>query len=124
MRTSWENYFLDLADLVATRATCDRLHVGCVLVRDKRIIATGYNGSLSGDIHCDDEGHLMVDNHCVRTIHAEANALLQCAKFGISTDGASAYVTHTPCMRCATLLKMAGVAEILFRKEYPPKGSS
>lgn len=121
MRTDWDTYFLDLADLVATRSTCDRLHVGCVLVRDKRIISTGYNGSLAGEGHCDDVGHHIVGGHCVRTIHAEANAVLQCAKFGVSTEATTAYVTHTPCPKCSHLMYMAGVKRFVFRHEYPPK---
>ncbi|WP_368730708.1 deaminase [Herbaspirillum sp. VT-16-41] len=83
--------------LLSLRSTCTRLMVGATIVRDKRIIAGGYNGSVSGGVHCIDEGCLVVDGHCVRTVHAEANALLQCAKFGVPTDNADIYVTHFPC---------------------------
>ena len=78
MRESWDDYFMKICDLIATRATCDRLHVGALIVKDRRILATGYNGSPPGMAHCDNAGHLLVDNHCRRTIHAEQNAILQC----------------------------------------------
>lgn len=117
-RQSWDDYFYAIAKLVSTRATCDRLRVGCVFVRNKRIIATGYNGSLPDSPHCDDVGHEMVDGHCVRVIHAEQNALYQCAKFGIPTEGVIAYVTHKPCNRCDKALRMAGIKEIVWDEEY------
>jgi len=87
-RIPWDQYFMLQALVISTRSTCNRLSVGATLVRDKRIIAAGYNGSVSGDDHCLDEGCYLVDGHCVRTIHAEMNAILQCAKFGEATDGA------------------------------------
>lgn len=91
-RISWNQYFMLQAILLSLRSTCTRLAVGAILVRDNRIIAGGYNGSVSGDVHCLDEGCYVVDGHCVRTIHAEMNAVLQCAKFGSGTDGAVIYV--------------------------------
>ena len=100
MRKPWDDYFMDMARMVATRATCDRKQVGAVIVRDRRTIASGYNGSVSGDVHCEDHGCKVVDGHCIRTVHAESNAILQCAKFGVSTDGATLYVTHFPCLQC------------------------
>ncbi len=106
------------AALLASRSTCNRLSVGAVLVRDKRIIAGGYNGSVSGDAHCIDEGCYLRDGHCVRTIHAEMNAILQCAKFGISTDGASLYVTDFPCLQCTKSLLQAGIKEINYIRNY------
>lgn len=106
------------AALLASRSTCNRLSVGAVLVRDKRIIAGGYNGSVSGDVHCIDEGCYLRDGHCVRTIHAEMNAILQCAKFGISTDGASLYVTDFPCLQCTKSLLQAGIKEINYIRNY------
>jgi dCMP deaminase len=118
MRQSWDQYFLDLAQDVATRATCNRLHVGCVIVRDKRIIATGYNGAISGHQHCDDVGHLLVEGHCKRTIHAEMNALLQCSKYGIATDGAIAYITHYPCQDCMKMLNQAGIKRVIYLHHY------
>src|SRR5690625_5297232 len=91
-RISWNQYFMAQSHLLALRSTCRRLMVGATIVRDKRIIAGGYNGSVSGSVHCIDEGCYMIDGHCVRTVHAEANALLQCAKFGVPTEGADIYV--------------------------------
>ena len=93
-RPPWDIYFLKLAMLVSERATCPRMHCGCVLVKDKRILSTGYNGSIPGDAHCEDDGCMIVDNHCVRTIHAEMNAIIQCSVHGISTHGATAYVNN------------------------------
>lgn len=117
-RIDWDQYFMIQAALLASRSTCNRLSVGAVLVRDKRIIAGGYNGSVSGDDHCIDAGCYLRDGHCVRTIHAEMNAILQCAKFGISTDGASLYVTDFPCLQCTKSLLQAGIKEINYIRNY------
>lgn len=106
------------AVIASTRATCDRRHVGAVLVQDKRVLATGYNGSIRGQKHCDEGGHLMRDGHCVRTIHAEANALLTATRHGVSTDGAKLYVTCYPCWACFKLLAQAGVKEITYENSY------
>jgi len=100
MRPEWDSYFMKIAYAVSERSTCDRALVGCVLVLDKRILTTGFNGSPAGQPHCDEEGHLMVDGHCVRTIHAETNAIIQAALHGVSTKGATCYVTHLPCINC------------------------
>lgn len=118
MRDSWDEYFLEMANHVSKRATCDRLHVGCVLVRDKCVISTGYNGSISGMAHCDDIGHDFVDGHCIRTAHAEQNAICQAAKNGHSTDGCTAYITHSPCWTCFKLLVQCGVKGIIYENEY------
>ena len=98
----WDKYFLSIADVVASRATCDRLHVGAVIVKDRAIVSTGYNGSISGTNHCDDVGHLWnkEHTHCERTVHAEMNAIAQAAKLGNSVDGSTLYLTHTPCWIC------------------------
>jgi dCMP deaminase len=117
-RPSWDNYFLKVAMLVSERATCPRMHVGCVLVKDKQILSTGYNGSIPGDDHCDDAGCIIVDNHCVRTIHAEMNALLQCASHGVNTKGATAYITNMPCTNCSKALIAAGIKEIVIFSNY------
>ena len=117
-RKSWDQYFLELAQKISERATCDRAHVGCVLVKNKRVLTTGYNGSLPGQDHCDDCGHLMVDNHCLRTLHSEQNALCTAAKFGISVDGATCYVTHHPCLPCLKALISAGIKKIVYLEEY------
>ena len=95
-RVSWETYFMNIAREVATRSTCDRKHVGAVIVRDKTILSTGYNGSIKGLPHCDEAGHEMVEGHCVRTTHAEANAIVQAAKNGVKIDSAEIYVTASP----------------------------
>lgn len=118
MRKSWDRYFMDIATQVATRATCDRKHVGTVLVRDKKILTTGYNGSLPGQPHCSEVGHMMENGHCVRTNHAEANAVTQAALTGVATKGATAYVTASPCLKCFQLLVSAGISRIVFGEFY------
>lgn len=104
--------------VISTRSTCNRLSVGAIVVRDRRIIAGGYNGSVSGDDHCLDQGCYLVDGHCVRTIHAEMNAILQCAKFGEATDGAEIYVTDFPCLQCTKMLLQAGITKITYLRNY------
>jgi dCMP deaminase len=94
------------------------MHCGCVLVKDKQILSTGYNGSIPGDEHCEDIGCMVVDNHCVRTIHAEMNAILQCSSHGISTAGATAYVTNMPCTNCSKALIAAGIKEVIIFSDY------
>ncbi|MBL8609009.1 MAG: dCMP deaminase family protein [Myxococcales bacterium] len=118
VRASWDEYFMNIAREVATRATCDRKHVGAVIVREKAILATGYNGSIRGMPHCDDEGHLMEDGHCVRTVHAEANAIVHAARHGVSIADASIYVTASPCWACFRLIANAGIRRIVFGEFY------
>lgn len=117
-RISWDQYFMAQAHLLAMRSTCTRLMVGATIVREKRIIAGGYNGSISGDDHCIDHGCYVVDNHCIRTVHAEMNALLQCAKFGAPTDGAEIYVTHFPCVQCTKAIIQAGIKGVYYAEDY------
>ena len=117
-RPDWDEYFLKLAMLASERATCPRMHCGCILARGKNVISTGYNGSIPGDDHCEDVGCLVVDNHCVRTVHAEMNALVQAARWGTSTDGATAYVTNMPCTTCAKALISAGVKRIVVFSDF------
>lgn len=117
-RIPWNQYFMSQSMLISMRSTCSRLAVGATIVRDKRVIAGGYNGSVSGDVHCIDEGCYVVDGHCVRTVHAEANALLQCAKFGVKTDGADLYVTHFPCLQCTKQLIQSGINKIYYLNDY------
>jgi dCMP deaminase len=117
-RVDWDDYFMAIARQVATRSTCDRKHVGAVLVRDKMILASGYNGSLRGLEHCDDVGHLMQDDHCVRTVHAEANALVQAARNGVRIDGSGIYVTASPCFSCFKLIANCGISRIVFGEFY------
>ncbi len=117
-RIPWDQYFMAQAVLLSLRSTCTRLEVGATLVKDKRIIAGGYNGAVSGDVHCIDEGCYVVDGHCIRTLHAEVNALLQCAKLGISADQSEIYVTHFPCLNCTKALLQAGVKKIHYLHDY------
>lgn len=109
---------MNIAREVATRSTCDRKFVGAVIVRDRSILATGYNGSIRGLSHCDEEGHLMEDGHCVRTVHAEANALVQAARNGVRIEGASIYVTASPCWGCFRLIANGGIVRIVFGEFY------
>ncbi len=117
-RIPWDQYFMAQSVLLSMRSTCSRLSVGATIVRDKRIIAGGYNGSVSGDVHCIDEGCYMVEGHCVRTIHAEMNAILQCAKFGVPTENAEIYVTHFPCLQCTKMILQAGIKKIHYLTDY------
>lgn len=117
-RISWDQYFMAQSHLLALRSTCTRLTVGATIVRDKRIIAGGYNGSITGGEHCIDEGCYVIDNHCVRTIHAEMNALLQCAKFGVPTANAEIYVTHFPCLQCCKAIIQAGIKVVYYAEDY------
>src|SRR5210317_84111 len=117
-RPSWDEYFLKLAMLASERATCPRMHVGCVLVKDKFVLATGYNGSLPGTPHCDEVGCLVVDGHCVRTNHAEINAICQATRHGVTLTGATAYVTNMPCTACAKALAAAGVRRVVVFSSY------
>ncbi len=117
-RVSWDVYFMNIARQVASRSTCDRKHVGAVIVRDKTILSTGYNGSIRGSSHCDDAGHLMENDHCVRTVHAEANAIAQAARNGVRIEGAEIYVTASPCWNCFKLLANSGVRRICYGEFY------
>lgn len=117
-RISWNQYYMAQSQLLALRSTCTRLMVGATIVRDKRIIAGGYNGSVSGSVHCVDDGCYVIDGHCVRTVHAEANALLQCAKFGVATEGAEIYVTHFPCLQCCKQIIQSGIRTVYYAEDY------
>lgn len=127
MRPDWDEYFIDMMDTVATRATCDRGRSGCIIVRDRRIISTGYVGSPAGLSHCDDVGHLMkqvIDDdgttrqHCMRTIHAEQNAICQAAKHGISLEGSTLYCKMEPCRVCAMLIISCGIKKVVAKYMY------
>ncbi|WP_079530335.1 ComE operon protein 2 [Halobacillus hunanensis] len=117
-RISWNQYFIAQSYLLKSRSTCERLAVGAVIVRDKRMIAGGYNGSVSGGVHCVDDGCYVIDGHCVRTIHAEMNALLQCAKFGVATEQAEIYVSHFPCLHCTKAIIQAGIKAVYYSEDY------
>jgi dCMP deaminase len=117
-RPSWDEYFLKLAMLASERATCPRMHCGCVLVKDRYVLSTGYNGSLPGAPHCYSAGCLVVNNHCVRTNHAEINAICQATRHGVSLYGATAYVTNMPCTACAKALIAAGIVRVVIFSDY------
>ncbi len=126
-RPSWDEYFLKVADVVADRATCDRGRSGCVIARNKRILTTGYVGAPSGMPHCDEVGHEFKEvkhedgstsQHCVRTSHAEENAIVQAAKLGVSIDGATLYCRMTPCYTCAKMIINAGIERVVCEKDY------
>jgi len=118
MRADWDSYFMQIAQVVSSRATCDRKHVGALLVRDRIILSTGYNGSIRGMPHCDDVGHMMESGHCVATIHAEANAILQAARNGVRIEGADMYTTASPCWPCFKLIANTGIRRIIFGEFY------
>ena len=117
-RVGWHDYFMNIARQAATRSTCDRKHVGAVIVRDKTILSTGYNGSIRGMPHCDEAGHDMENGHCVGTIHAEANAIIQAAKNGVRIEDAEIYTTASPCWSCFKLIANAGIRKIYYGEFY------
>ena len=127
IRPSWDQYFMELANTAAKRATCDRGRSGCVIVRDKHVLVTGYVGSPMGLPHCDDVGHLLkkvthpngtVTQHCVRTVHAEQNAICQAARLGIALENATLYCKMTPCRTCAMLIINCGIKRVVCEKKY------
>jgi dCMP deaminase len=118
-RPSWDEYFMQIARDVATRATCLRRHVGAVIVRDRRILSTGYNGSPPGMPHCTEVGCLIEDDRCIRTLHAEQNALIQAALHGVSTEGGTLYGTCRPCQVCARMIVGAGIRRLVFAGPMP-----
>ena len=126
-RPNWDRYFLDLCEAVSKRATCDRGRNGCVIVKDKRILTTGYVGSPAGLPHCDEIGHDVrkvfddagnVTQHCVRTLHAEQNAIIQAARFGVSIEGATLYCKMVPCRSCAMMIINSGIKHVVAEKHY------
>ena len=121
-RPTTDQYFASIAQIVATRSTCPRAQVGCVLVRDKRLLTTGYNGACSGLDSCLDAGCMVVDGHCLRSVHAEANAIIQAALHGVTTAGSTAFVTHHPCVHCEKMLINAGVVRVVYVNEYQNGG--
>jgi dCMP deaminase len=118
-RQTWNEYFCEIAKTVSSRSTCPRLAVGCVLVRDRMILATGYNGSLSNAPHCCDVGCVMENNHCIAAVHAEINAVTQAAKNGTSLAHAVAYITINPCLNCYKVLYQAGIRRIVYIEKHP-----
>jgi dCMP deaminase len=126
-RPSWDEYFMEIANTVAKRATCDRGRSGCVIARGKQLLVTGYVGSPNGMVHCDDAGHQMkktihedgtITNHCVRTVHAEQNAICQAAKLGVALEGSTLYCRMTPCRTCAMLIINCGIKRVVCESKY------
>jgi dCMP deaminase len=126
-RPSWDQYFLTITRQVAERSTCNRAKVGAVIVRDRSILATGYNGSPAGLPHCTEVGCLIyssttpsgeTEENCFRTIHAEINAIAQAARNGVSIQGADIYITHTPCIHCLKVLINTGIRRIYYERPY------
>jgi dCMP deaminase len=122
-RASWDEYFMSIAQVVASRSTCPRKYVGAVIVRNRTILSTGYNGSIRGLPHCSDVGHMMEDGHCVATIHAEANAIIQAARNGVTIDGGTIYVTASPCWSCFKQIANAGISRICYGEFYRDRRS-
>jgi dCMP deaminase len=118
VRASWDEYFMNIARVVSSRSTCERKFVGAVIVRDKTILSTGYNGSIRGMPHCTDVGHMMEDGHCVATLHAEVNAIIQAAKNGVAIEGATIYVTASPCWNCFKTIANSGILRVLYGEFY------
>jgi dCMP deaminase len=127
VRPTWDEYFMEIANTVSKRATCDRGRSGCVIVKDKQILVSGYVGSPVGLPHCDEVGHQMkkmlhedgsISEHCVRTVHAEQNAICQAAKRGIALDGGTLYCRMTPCRVCAMLIINCGIKRVVCEKKY------
>ena len=127
IRPTWDEYFMEIAGVVGKRATCDRGRSGCVIVRDKQILVTGYVGSPKGMPHCDEVGHQMksvthedghTSQHCMRTAHAEQNAIVQAAKLGIAIDGGTLYCKMTPCATCGKMIINAGIKRVVCEKRY------
>jgi dCMP deaminase len=117
-RAPWDEYFMKIAQVVSSRATCGRRHVGAVIVRDRNLLSTGYNGSIRGLPHCEEVGHMMEAGHCVRTVHAEANAIAQAARNGVAIDGASIYITASPCWSCFKLIANTGILRVCYGEFY------
>ena len=127
IRPSWDEYFMRIVDMVGSRGTCDRGRIGCVITKNNRIVTTGYVGSPLGSPHCDEVGHEMhtVKNedgtesrHCIRTTHAEQNAICQAARYGISLDGGTLYLKMTPCYTCAKMIINAGIKKVVCAQDY------
>ncbi len=123
MRPTWDEYFLDITLAVSRRSTCLRAQVGAIIVKDKRILTTGYNGAPKGLPHCLDAGCEIVDGHCVRSLHAEQNAIIQAALHGVSLDGGTIYTTHQPCATCAKMIINAGLTRVVYVGHYPDEVS-
>jgi len=133
VRPSWDDYFMEVAHAISKRATCDRGRSGCVIAKDRRLIVTGYVGSPAGFSHCDEVGHHLrkvtheggdVTEHCMRTVHAEQNAICQAAKLGVAIDGATIYTRMTPCRTCAMLIINCGIKRVVCERKYQKASES
>tara|TARA_Y100000816_G_scaffold72676_1_gene48774 strand:+ start:265 stop:720 length:456 start_codon:yes stop_codon:yes gene_type:complete len=113
-RPDWDDYFMSIAYLTSSRSSCDRLHVGCVIVKDNYIIGTGYNGFIAGSPH----KSIVIDNHEQATVHSEQNAIANCARRGISVNDATIYITHFPCINCFKIICASGIKEIKYSEDY------
>lgn len=122
MSNKWDAYYIEVTEAVSKLGSCPRARVGAVVVKDKRIISTGYNGSPSGTDHCDDVGCLMIDNHCKRTIHAEVNAILHADRNDLI--GATLYCNYLPCLECTKVIAQVGIKEVVYLNEYRPNPHS
>ncbi len=120
-RPSFDEYFMQIAEVVSSRSTCTRKKVGAVITKERRIVSTGYNGAPHGLPHCSEVGCQMANNHCVRTTHAEQNAVIQCALHGVSSNNATVYSTASPCLICAKILVNAGIKRVVFKEKYGEK---
>jgi len=118
MRPSWDKYWMEIVMAVRKRATCNRGQTACVITRDNQILATGYVGSIIGAPHCDDVGHWLIDGSCIRTLHAEANAIAQCAKLGIAIKDATLYCFLFPCLPCTKLIIQSGIIRVVSEFDY------
>lgn len=127
IRPSWDEYFMKITEMVGSRGSCDRGRAGCVITRDKRIISTGYVGSPIGLVHCDEVGHEMhsvthadgsTSRHCIRTTHAEQNAICEAARMGIAINGGTLYCKMTPCYTCAKMIINAGIKKVVCAQDY------
>ena len=118
MRPTWDEYFLNIAEQIATRGTCDRARVGIVITKEHRLLACGYNGSPKGQPHCDEAGHELIDGHCVRTVHAEINAIIDAGLKGVSIIDGTVYCTVSPCYDCVKALINARVKRVVYRTFY------
>lgn len=119
IRPTWDEYFMEIARQVAQRSTCPRASVGAVIIRERRILTTGYNGAPEGLLHCLEAGCIIEDDHCQRSLHAEQNAIIQAALHGVSIAGGTTYITHQPCNTCAKMIINAGLKRVIYAGEYP-----
>lgn len=133
VRPSWDEYFMKITEMIGSRGSCDRGRAGCVITRDRRIVATGYVGSPIGLPHCDEVGHELhtvtnvdgsVSKHCIRTTHAEQNAICEAARMGISIDGGTLYCKMTPCYTCAKMIINCGIKKVVCAQDYHAGGRS